>query len=205
MLKIYLAKHGQNLDNLNGILNGHRDEPLTEKGVEQANEIGNEINKAGIKFDFVYSSPLQRAFETAKIISRINNFPSPENELLLIERDFGVMTGKNIEDIEKLCSPNIIKADIITYFLDPEGAETFPDLMARGNILLDKIRAKHSSGNILLVTHGDIGKMIYAEYYKLDWEKVLTQFHFGNCDLLLLSNDSSAEDAHVFQVTQHNH
>ncbi len=32
MLKIYLMRHGQNLDNLNGILNGHRDEPLTEKG-----------------------------------------------------------------------------------------------------------------------------------------------------------------------------
>ncbi len=204
MLKIYLARHGQNLDNLNGILNGHRDEPLTEKGFEQANEIGNEIKKSGIVFDTVYASPLQRAFETAKIISEINNFPSPENEPLLIERDFGVMTGKNIEDIEKLCSPNIIKADIITYFLDPKGAETFPNLMVRGKVLLNKICAKHTSGNILLVTHGDIGKMIYAEYYKLDWEKVLTQFHFGNCDLLLLSDDSSAEDAHVFKILQHN-
>ena len=205
MLKIYLARHGQNLDNLNGILNGHRDEPLTEKGIEQANEIANEIEKAGITFDNVYSSPLQRAFETAKVISEINNFPTPEKEPLLIERDFGIMTGKNTADIEKLCTPDIIKAEIITYFLDPEGAETFPDLMVRGKVLLDKIYAKHNSGNILFVTHGDIGKMIYAEYYKLDWKQVLTQFHFGNCDLLLLSEDSSVDEAHVFQVLQHNH
>lgn len=204
MLKIYLARHGQNVDNLNGILNGHRDEPLTEKGIEQADEIANEIKNAGIIFDIVYASPLQRAFETAKIISEINNLPSPQNEPLLIERDFGIMTGKNITDIEKMCAPSIIKANIITYFLDPEGSETFPDLMARGKTLLDKIYAKHNSGNILFVTHGDIGKMIYAEYYKLDWKQVLTQFHFGNCDLLLLSEDSSPEDAHVFKILQHN-
>jgi broad specificity phosphatase PhoE len=36
MLKLYLARHGQNLDNANGILNGHRDEPLTKKGMEKA-------------------------------------------------------------------------------------------------------------------------------------------------------------------------
>ncbi len=33
MLKIYLARHGQNEDNANGILNGHRDLPLTDIGL----------------------------------------------------------------------------------------------------------------------------------------------------------------------------
>ena len=32
MLKIYIARHGQNEDNANGILNGHRDLPLTDIG-----------------------------------------------------------------------------------------------------------------------------------------------------------------------------
>lgn len=205
MLKIYLARHGQNVDNVNGILNGHRDEPLTEKGVEQAYEIADKIKEIGLSFDFVYSSPLKRAFDTADIISKTTHSPEPQKEGLLIERDFGVMTGKNISDIEKLCAPDIVKAEIITYFLNPEGAETFPDLMKRARHLLDKIQSLHTSGNILMVTHGDIGKMIYAEYYHLDWRAVLTRFHFGNCDLLLLSEDSPAEKSHVFQIIQHNH
>jgi len=46
--------------------------------------------------------------------------------------------------------------------------------------------------------------MIYAQYYDLDWERVLTQFHFGNCDLLLLSENSPADESHVFKVQQHN-
>lgn len=205
MLKIYITRHGQNKDNVAGILNGHRDEPLTEKGIEQAREIADKIKEVGIIFDAVYSSPLQRAVETAKIISEAIHSPQPEKEPSLIERDFGTMTGKNISDIEKLCAPNILKAEIITYFLSPEGAETFPDLLNRGGVVLEKIQTKHKTGNILLVTHGDIGKMIYAKYYGLGWEQVLREFHFGNCDLLLLSNDSLAEDTHVFKIAQYNH
>lgn len=205
MLKIYLTRHGQNADNVAGILNGLRDEPLTTKGLEQANEIAQKIKDARLVFDVVYSSPLSRAFVTANIISKTLSLPEAQKEPLLIERNFGVMTGEKIADIEKLCAPNIIKAEIITYFLSPKGAETFPDLITRAGVLLEKLRAKHSNGNILLVTHGDMGKMIYAKYYNLDWREVLTQFHFGNCDLLLLSPNSPAEEIHVFKIPQHNH
>ena len=204
MINIYLARHGQDGDNVRGILNGHRDEPLTEKGTEQACEVAKKVKETGIVFDVIYSSPLKRASKTAEIISENINSVSPKVEPLLIERDFGIMTGQKSADIEKICAPDIIKAEIITYFLNPEGAETFPDLMKRGRTLLDKIQTNHKSGNILLVTHGDIGKMIYAEYYNLDWKEVLTQFHFGNCDLLLLSQNSPADQAHVFKILQHN-
>ncbi|MEI6345901.1 MAG: histidine phosphatase family protein [bacterium] len=205
MLKIYVARHGQNVDNLKGILNGHRDEPLTEKGVEQAHEVADKIKEFAIIFNAIYSSPLIRALETAKIISGTLGMSSPQKENLLIERNFGIMTGRMISEIETMCEPHIIKTDTITYFLNPEGAETFPDMMNRAEVLLNKIKSVHQSGSILLVCHGDIGKMIYATYYGLDWKTVLTQFHFGNCDLLLLSEDSPAEEAHVFKFEQHNH
>ncbi len=67
------------------------------------------------------------------------------------------------------------------------------------------MQSMHEDGSILLVTHGDVGKMIYAAYYNLGWKDVLTQFHFGNCELLLLSEDSPATEAHVFKQNQHNH
>jgi broad specificity phosphatase PhoE len=204
MLKIYLARHGQNLDNQNGILNGHRDEPLTELGEEQAKEVARKITSAGLQFNQIFSSPLSRALETATIISNIINGPAPEVLPSLIERDFGIMTGKKQSEIEKLCFPDIIKTDTVVYFLSPQGAETFPDLLKRASKLLDDIKLKYSDGNILLVTHGDFGKMIYAKYYDLPWEEVLTLFHFGNSELLLLSEDSSAGEAHLFEIIQHN-
>ena len=56
-----------------------------------------------------------------------------------------------------------------------------------------------------MVTHGDIGKMIYAAYYNLDWQQVLTMFNFGNAEILLLAEDSVPEDTHIFNIKQHNH
>lgn len=204
MLKIYLARHGQNKDNANGILNGHRDLPLTDIGVAQATEVANKIKDAGLVFDAILSSPLDRAFKTAEIIATVNDGPTPEIVPELIERDFGSLTGIEQSRIEELCAPDIIKTETITYFLSPEGAETFPDLLIRAKKLLEHVTDKYKDGSILLVTHGDFGKMIYAQYYGLDWKNVLTLFHFGNSELLLLSEDSNAREAHVFNIIQHN-
>ncbi|MFA6521993.1 MAG: histidine phosphatase family protein [Patescibacteria group bacterium] len=205
MLKIYLARHGQDEDNANGILNGRRDEPLTETGIGQANLLVQKIIDANLTFDVIYSSPLQRAFKTAQIISDSLNLPAPIQLDELIERDFGVMTGERISDVETLCSPDIIKTDKIVYFLSLKNAETFPELCVRAQNVLNIIQNKHQDGSILLVTHGDLGKMIYAAYYGLDWSKILPMFHFGNSELLILSPDSGPEDSHVFQIEQYNH
>ena len=205
MLKIYLARHGQDQDNAKGILNGRRNEPLTDLGNGQAKTLAGEIKDAGLTFDAVYSSPLGRAYTTAETVTDTLGIAKPIVMEDLIERDFGIMTGKPTKDIPTLCAPDIVQTDTICYFLSPEGAETFPQLIERGKKVIAGIQARHNDGNILLVTHGDIGKMIYAAYYKLDWKPLLTMFHFGNSDLLLLSADSTPESAHVFRFAQHNH
>ncbi len=199
-MNIYIARHGENEDNAKEILNGHRDLPLTDKGYEQARILAGKIKETRIKFDAVYSSPLERAYETGRVITRVLRLMNPAIHPLLIERDFGVMTGLKVSQIEEVCGSRIIKAEHITYFLDPPEAETFPDLMKRARELLDFLNETHSEDeNILLTCHGDIGKMIYAEFYGLDWKDVLVTFHFGNCDLLLVSKDSPKENAHVFE------
>ena len=111
MLKIYLARHGQDRDNVKGILNGHRDEPLTELGMQQAATLAEEIRDADITFEAVYTSPLQRAHATAQAITEVLDIEEPVVMPKLIERDFGVMTGKPIKDIKLLCAPNIIETD----------------------------------------------------------------------------------------------
>lgn len=205
MLKIYLARHGQNLDNLNGILNGHRDEPLTALGEEQAHKTAAHIKDVGLIFDAIYSSPLKRAFRTAEIIANDLGLQEPKINEDLIERDFGILSGQLVSRIEELCAPDIIKTDTITYFLSPEGGETFPQSIERVERLLGRLNDLHKEGSVLLVTHGDIGKMIYATYYNLDWKDVLTSFHFGNSEVLLLSEDSPATEAHFFKQSQYNH
>ena len=116
MTEIFIARHGQNEDNASGILNGHRDLPLTGLGRKQAKELGEGIKAAGLQFDAVYSSPLSRAHETAVVAARIASLPEPVKYDGIIERDFGVMTGQPASRVEELCTPDIIKTETITYF-----------------------------------------------------------------------------------------
>ena len=204
-MEIYLTRHGQDEDNRNGILNGHRDMPLTEIGEHQAKDIGEKIKKHSLAFDAVYASPLQRAHNTAKIISDVADQPDPTVLPDLIERDFGVMTGTLVKDIRKLPPEKILKTKIITYFLEPDDGETFPQTLSRAEALIQKLREKHEGGKVLVVTHGDMGKMIYAAFYNLPWKSVLIDFHLGNSELLLLSDDSDPGDTHLFTAEQHNH
>jgi len=195
-MNIYLARHGQNEDNKNGILGGHRDLPLTVLGEEQAKQAARNICDFGLQFAAVYCSPLVRARQTAAILCAEAGLPASIEEPLLIERDFGVMTGRPVSSIKEFCFPDIIETDTGVYFLSPEGAETFPELKNRAQQLLTTLVQKHCSDNILLVTHGDIGKMIYAAYYDLPWQEVLTKFYFGNSEILHLFPRLSSNEPH---------
>lgn len=199
---IFIARHGQNEDNAHGILNGHRDLPLTAIGRLQARQLAKGIQDKGLTFDTIFSSPLVRALETAQIV-RQGLGVGPEVVTLpeLIEREFGVMTGKPVAEIAELCAPDIIVTDTITYFLNPDGAETFPELVARGHTILEKVRRLQASGTTLLVCHGDIGKMIYAAATGKDWKRVLYDFHFGNGELIEISPD---DDARLIELEQFN-
>ena len=204
MTKIYLARHGQDLDNAAGILNGRRDQPLTILGQNQAHQLAGKILETGIRFDKIYSSPLLRSYETAQIISTVLEMDHPEKLELLIERDFGIMSGVHAQEITSRCAPNSLTTETITYFLSPEGAETFPQLLGRAKILLKTIQEKHQPPSILLVTHGDFGKMLYAAFYGLEWQEVLSAFHFGNSELLLLEQGAEPERRKIFDIQQFN-
>ena len=114
MTTIYIARHGQNEDNVRGILNGHRDLPLTDLGRQQARRLARHIKDRELVFDAVYASPLGRAFETAAIVAAELELAEPIIHDDLIERDFGIMTGKPAADIEEICAPDIIKAENVT-------------------------------------------------------------------------------------------
>jgi len=204
MLNIYIARHGQDVDNERGILNGRRDSPLTKTGINQAKVVSKKLTNLDISFEAIYTSPLKRAILTAEIISKSQSGTKPIVMDELIERDFGIMTGKKHTEIELLCSPNIIRTSTCTYFLNPYGSETFPQLRIRAKRVIDQIKNKHKKGNILLVTHGDIGKMIYASYHHLDWKVALMQFHFGNAEVVLLSRKLDLMNPIMVELEQFN-
>lgn len=132
MLKIYLARHGQDKDNAAGVLNGRRDEPLTELGREQARTLAREIKDAHLTFDAVYTSPLQRAEVTARTVTDALGITSPVVMPNLIERDFGVMTGKPVKVLPRSARRISSRPTSSPISSRPKERKRFPILSSEG-------------------------------------------------------------------------
>src|SRR3989344_5816605 len=181
MGKIYVVRHGEDEDNANRVLNGRHNSPLTVLGRQQANQLAERIQKNGITFDVGCSSPLERAYQTAIVITEKLRLKPPTILNDLIERNLGEMTGRPFEEMRTMPLSNLITLDPFIYFLSAKGAETFPMLLDRARRVIQSIIPEaQKEGSILLVTHGQIGKMLYASYYNIDWQEILTKFYFEN-------------------------
>ena len=80
MKKIYLVRHGESNGNASGVYQ-NADTPLTEKGRAQAEFIASRCEKFAI--DFIVSSSMKRAVETAAIVNKKLNKLSEISDLFV--------------------------------------------------------------------------------------------------------------------------
>jgi len=174
-LQIILVRHGEDTDNARQIVNGHRQTSLTPRGRKQAQEAAQKLKKE--KIDAFYSSPLKRAKETAKIIEKIIIKPPFKIQPLLIERDFGLLTGKKNTLISQYASHFLISPFGGTFFWGIKKEESFSDLMERAQKLIFLLKKEHSHQKILLVGHMEINLMIEAVLNEeTSWRRALKRF-----------------------------
>jgi len=64
---IYIARHGQTDRNAQGRLQGRQGLPLNAYGMQQTEALRERLR--GISFDFVFSSPQERAVQTAEAVT----------------------------------------------------------------------------------------------------------------------------------------
>ena len=80
MTTIYLARHGQTEENLMKIFQGHLPGTLTADGIEQARNLGKELE--GIQIDCILSSDLKRVTDTVSYAMKDRNLPWEMTKLL---------------------------------------------------------------------------------------------------------------------------
>ena len=68
MVLLWFIRHGESEGNKEKRFQGQSHVPLSKKGKSQVIELTNHFKEKNIIFDRLYSSPIHRAFETAKII-----------------------------------------------------------------------------------------------------------------------------------------
>ncbi|MCQ2592777.1 MAG: histidine phosphatase family protein [Treponema sp.] len=154
-MELYLIRHGQTDWNKEGRLQGSIDIELNENGKEMAVAAGKRLEN--IFFNKIYSSPLSRAFTTAKLIRGNKN-----TEIIIDERlkevSFGCMEGESYEKWTAPDSPYryfFSQTETDKYF-PPEGGESLVDLCARTKAFIqEEIEPQcHSAERIMIVAHG---------------------------------------------------
>ena len=159
MLTVYLLRHGETVWNADGNRYcGATDVELTAKGLQQAQLAATAL--AGLSFDAVYSSPLQRAFQTARIASGGTNVIVDQR---LIEADFGQWEGKTKEEF---IAEN---ADLWKDWCQAPGhtraggtGETAKQVIDRVDDFFWDMMKKHPDGTLLVIAHNAVNRFYMA-------------------------------------------
>ena len=154
---ILLVRHGQTPTTGKVLPGRAKGLHLAEQGHEQAKIAALRI--AELDVEAVYSSPLERAKETAKPISDACGVTT-KIERGLFECDFGEWTGAELKKLMKLPEWQTVQRAPSTFRFP--GGESFTEMQTRMVTALDKLRAAHPGGTIVCVSHADTIKAAVA-------------------------------------------
>ena len=180
---IIFLRHGQAENNTKRILAGRTEGvPLTKTGVEQAERIAKYLKHMDISA--IYSSPIERASNTAKIVADYNSLNYKLDDRL-IEIEMGKFTRMNYDDMFAKHGNVFLKF----YENDPIIAkcevETFAEVQKRVIDIVEYIVKKHKNQNVVLVTHMDPIKSMISTIMDLK-PKTLFELIIANASLTIV-------------------
>lgn len=153
----YIVRHGQTNWNILGKTQGHGNSDLTQKGEEQAFELAKAIKEYPI--DYIYSSDLGRAVQTAEIVGdqigvKVNQTKS------LREMGFGDWEGLLIDEIKKNHAKTYETWRNQPHLAEIPGGETLQIIKERTDKFLQELNEKYDGKHIVLVTHSVTARVI---------------------------------------------
>lgn len=170
-----LIRHGENeyvkTHKMAGRLPGVH---LNERGREQAKLLAEALKPVPVKA--IYSSPLERAMETAKPIADSHKLKielSPD----LMDNDIGKWQGRTLKQVSRIKTWRLVQRSP-SRFRFPDG-ESFLETQTRIASCLDEIAASHKQKDVVAVVfHADPIKLAVAHYIGLP----LDNFQRLGCD-----------------------
>ena len=152
-LKLLLVRHGRAEANRPWTFLGRTDSPLSAHGLAQSEALVAAL--AQVEITAVYTSPLQRAWQTADIIAAPHSL-RPIADGRLIEQDFGVWEGLSLEEVKAQFAADVAAWQQDALQHGPTGGENLDQLVARVSSFCDDVRHLHAAATVLVVAHGAV-------------------------------------------------
>lgn len=143
---IYYVRHGETPLNSEDKLRAWTNVPLDQTGRKEAAKLGQSLMN---KIDVIVTSDLDRARDTAEIISQITGVPISEETLSLRPWDLGSLAGQSVSD-----TLPVIKEYALDKPQEPiQGGESFNSFKARYLTGISDIMNKYPGQNVAVVSH----------------------------------------------------
>ena len=180
---IIFLRHGQAENNTKRILAGRTEGvPLTKTGVEQAERIAKYLKHMDVSA--IYSSPIERASTTAKIVADYNSLNYKLDDRL-IEIEMGKFTRMNYDDMFAKYGNIFLRFYENDPVITEQEVETFPQVQGRVLDMVNYVVKKHKNENVILVTHMDPIKSMLAKVMNL-LPETLFELIIANASLTII-------------------
>lgn len=156
---VYFVRHGQSEHNVAPVFQSP-DSPLSQKGRDQANNIAERVSK--LDFQALISSPMERAKQTAQIISKVTGKTIEYNELFVERTKPSYINGKPYTDEKADRLWREWEESLYASGLRSEDGENYEDLMVRSAKAIDFL-SNRPEQNIVVVTHGFFLRVMLAK------------------------------------------
>lgn len=199
---IYLIRHAETDDNVNGLFQGWRDTDLNDSGLRQARRVSEHL--ADQHFDTIYSSVSKRASKTASEIARAQNLKVKHTDLLR-EHNLGKFEGwsyRNPTLSQKMLWDEFTQARSKGDFdWNKHNGESMNDFFARIKKLFNILKSKHTDQKVALVTHGGTKNRI-LEYLQIRSHRD-DYYPFGNTSITILTKTGNSYELEMLGDTSH--
>ena len=185
---IIFLRHAQAKNNVERILAGRTEGfPLTQAGLQQAEKIAKFLKP--LEISTIYSSPIERAMNTAKIAAKNLNL-EVKTDPRLTEIEMGMFSGMFYEDMFTKYGNVFLKFYQDNPIIEENGVETFSNVKKRVLDIVNYCSKEHKGQNVLLVTHMDPIKAMLSTILHLKPES-LYELIIQNASLTILKKEQN--------------
>jgi len=162
---------------------------LNEQGRLEAQQLAEGFD--GTRFDAIYSSPLERALETAEAIARRMNLEVTRSDALN-EIDYGEWSAQTFEQLHGDERWHHFNSERSTAVIP--GGESFLEVQNRVVKEIDRLAHEHGNGRIALVSHADVIRAAVG-YFDGTPIDLLLSIEVSPCSIHRLRRFSKTESA----------
>ncbi len=156
---LWLVRHGETDWSASGRHTGRTDVPLNARGCEQAEALGLKFAALDETFDAVWTSPLGRARETARLAGFPDAVPMEE----LIEWDYGKFEGRKTVDIRR----DLNDPTWLIWTAAISNGETAQAVGRRADTAITALLDRSDARNIIVFSHGHFLRILAARWMGL--------------------------------------